>query len=121
MGPFRVHSSYSVYNTLSWCHFNQHCMHAIYNPAMCFIRVNNAYLMRVTPSPLLVRSIQGVFRWYAVRKGWVRSTQKSCISYADINFLLLKVPIFIKKHKKCGIQSQISLIFRARAKSFKQL
>ena len=33
--------------------------------------------MRVTP-PILVRSMQGVFRRYAVRKGSVRSTQKSC-------------------------------------------
>jgi len=32
--------------------------------------------MRVTPPPLLVRSIQGGFRPYAVRKGPVRSTQQ---------------------------------------------
>jgi len=70
--------------------------------------------MRVTP-PLLVRSIQGVFRRYAVRKGSVRSTQKSCYIVRRHEFLLLKGPIFIKKHKQRDIQSQISLFFsRAR-------
>jgi len=44
-----------------------------------------APFLRVTP-PLLVRSIQGVFRQYAVRKGSVRSTQNPVIAYADINY-----------------------------------
>jgi len=70
--------------------------------------------MRVTP-PLLVRSIQGVFRRYAVRKGSVRSTQKSCYIVRRHQLLLLKCPIFIKKHNKRDIQSQITLNFsRAR-------
>jgi len=70
--------------------------------------------MRVTP-PFLVRSIQGVFRRYAVRKGSVRSTQKSCYIVRRHLFLLLKGPIFIKKHNKRDIQSQIILNFsRAR-------
>ena len=38
------------------------------------------------PPPLLVRSIQGVFRRYAVRKGSVRSTQNPVLSHADIMF-----------------------------------
>jgi len=44
---------------------------------------------RVTP-PFLVRSIQGVFRRHAVRKGSVRSTQKSCYIVRRHLFLLLK-------------------------------
>jgi len=70
--------------------------------------------VRVTP-PFLVRSIQGVFRRYAVRKGSVRSTQKSCYMVRRHLILLLKGPIFIKKHNKRDIQSQIILNFlRAR-------
>jgi len=52
--------------------------------------------MRVTP-PLLVRSIQGGFRRYAVRKGSVRSTQTFCYIVRRHQFLLQKGPIFIKK------------------------
>ena len=69
--------------------------------------------MRVTP-PILVRSIQGVFRRYAVRKGSVRSTQKSCYIVRRHLFLLLKGPLFIKKHTKCDIPSQIILTLRSR-------
>jgi len=47
--------------------------------------------------PLLVRSIQGGLRRYAVRKGSVRSTQKFCYIVRRHQFLLLKGPIFIKK------------------------
>ena len=66
-------------------------------------------------TPFLVRSIQGVFRRYAVRKGSVRSTQKTCYIVRKHLFLLLKSPIFIKKHNKRDIQSQITLNFlRAR-------
>jgi len=64
--------------------------------------------MRVTP-PLLVRSIQGGFRRYAVRKGSVRSTQEFCYIVRRHQFLLLKGPIFIKKHNTHAIQSQITL------------
>jgi len=46
--------------------------------------------MRVTPTPLLVRSIQGGFRRYAVRKGSVRSTQKFCYIVRRHQILLLK-------------------------------
>jgi len=66
--------------------------------------------MRVTPT-FLIRSIQGVFRRYAVRKGSVRSTQKTCYIVRRHLFLLLKGPIFIKKHNKRNIQSQIILNF----------
>jgi len=59
--------------------------------------------------------IQGVFRRYAVRKGSVRSTQKSCYIVRRHLFLLLKGPIFIKKHNKRDIQSQIIKTFRALA------
>jgi len=38
--------------------------------------------------PLLVRSIQGGFRRYAVRKGLVRSTQKFCYIVRRHQFLL---------------------------------
>ena len=58
-------------------------------------------------TPFLVRSIQGVFRRYAVRKGSVRSTQKSCYIVRSYLFLLLKGPIYIKKHNKRDVQSQI--------------
>jgi len=60
--------------------------------------------MRVTP-PLLVRSIQGVFRRYAVRKGSVLSTQKSGYIVRRHQFLLLKGPIVIKNHSKRDTQS----------------
>ena len=43
--------------------------------------------MRMTP-PFLVRSIQGGFRRYAVRKGSVRSTQKFCYIVRRHQFLL---------------------------------
>jgi len=43
--------------------------------------------MRVTP-PFLVRSIQGFFKRYAVRKGLVRSTQKFCYIVRRHQFLL---------------------------------
>jgi len=66
--------------------------------------------LRVTP-PILVHSIQGVFRRYAVRKESVRSTQKSCYIVRRHLFLLLKGPIFIKKHLKRDIQRQIILNF----------
>jgi len=66
--------------------------------------------MRVTP-PFLVRSIQRVLRRYAERKGSVRSTQKSCYIVRRHLFLLLKGPIFIKKHNKRDIQSQTILNF----------
>jgi len=69
----------------------------------------NQYL-RVTP-PFLVRSIQGVLRRYAVRKGSVRSTQKSCYIVRSYLILLLKGPNFIKKHNKRDVQSQIILNF----------
>jgi len=69
--------------------------------------------LRVTP-PILVRSIQGVLRRYAVRKGSVRSTQKSCYIVRRHLFLLLKGPLFIKKHTKRDIQSQIILTLRSR-------
>ena len=49
-------------------------------------------------TPLLVRSIQGGFRRYAVRKGSVSSTQKFCYIVRRHQFLLLKDPIFIKKN-----------------------
>jgi len=65
--------------------------------------------------PFLVRSIQGVLRRYAIRKGSVRSTQNPVISYADIIFLLLNGPIFIKRQNKSDIQSQITLKNFARA------
>jgi len=71
----------------------------------------NANTFEGDPPPLLVRSIQGVFRRYAVRKGWVSSTQKSSYIVRRHQFLLSKSPIFIKKHKTRGIQSQISLVF----------
>jgi len=63
----------------------------------------------VTP-PFLVRSIQGVFRRYAVRKGSVL-TQKSCYVVRSYLFLLLKGQIFIKKHNKHDVQSQIIIKF----------
>jgi len=53
--------------------------------------------MRVTPPPLLVRSIQGGLRRYAVRKGSVRSTQKFCYFDADINFYFKKAQFSLKK------------------------
>ena len=84
-----------------------------WNTANVYKCVSCRYL-RVTP-PFLVRSIQGVFRRYAVRKGSVRSTQKSCYIVRKHLFLLLKGSIFIKKHNKRDIQSQIILNFsRAR-------
>ena len=51
--------------------------------------------MRVT-LPLLVRSIQGGFKRYAVRKGSVR--RNSVISYADFNFYFKKVQFSFKKN-----------------------
>jgi len=62
-------------------------------------KLNLCPYTRVTP-PFLVRSIQGVFRRYAVRKGSVRSTQKFCYIVRRHQFLLLKCQIFIKKHNK---------------------
>jgi len=59
---------------------------------------------------LLVRSIQGGFRRYAVRKGLVRSTEKFCyIVRRHLFFLLKKGPIFTKKHNT----RDISLLARA--------
>jgi len=66
-------------------------------------------------TPFFVRSIQWVFRRYAVRKGSVRSTQKSCYIVRRHHFLLLKGSICIKKLKKRDVQSQISLFSRALA------
>ena len=51
------------------------------------------------PSPplcVLVHSIEGI-RGYAVRKGSVRSTQKSCYIVRRRHILLLKDAIFTKK------------------------
>jgi len=91
-------------------------------------RINVFYLLHVRASvprcvdhyegdtpPPLVRSIQGVFRRYAVRKGSVRNTQKSCYIVRRHQFLLLKGLVFIKKYKKPDIQSQIYLFLRALA------
>jgi len=58
--------------------------------------------------PLLVRSIQGGFRRYAVRKGLVRSTQKFCYIVRRHQFLLSKGPLFIKKHITRDKLSQIT-------------
>ena len=84
------------------------------NTSIClrvFLNINEGD----NPPPLLVRSIQGVFRRYAVHKGSVRSTQKSCYIVRRHQFLLLRCPIFIKKHNKRDIQNQITLnIWRAR-------
>ena len=59
-------------------------------------------------TPLLVRSIQVLFRRYAVRKGLVRSTQKFCYIVRRHQFLLLKGPVFIKKHITRNKLSQIT-------------
>ena len=56
---------------------------------------------------LLVRSIEVMFGRYAVRKGSVRSTQKFCYIVRRHQFLILKGPIIIKKHKKRDIQTFI--------------
>jgi len=66
----------------------------------------NKWPMQEGDTPFLVRSIQGVFRRCAVRKGSVRSTQKSCYIVRSYLFLLLKGPIYIKKHNKRDKQSQ---------------
>ena len=65
-----------------------------------------------TPFPRLVRSIQGVFRRYAVRKGSVRSTQNPVISYAVFT---LKRSTFHQETQKRDIQSQITLFYRTLA------
>jgi len=70
-----------------------------------------------TPPPL-VRSIQGSFRRYAVRKGLVRSTQKFCYIVRRHQFFLWKGTISIKKHNTSDIQSQITLNKVARSKMF---
>ena len=64
--------------------------------------------LRVTP-PLLVRSIQGGFRRYAVHKGSVRSTQKFCYIVRRYHFFTLKRSNFHQKHNTHDIQSQIIL------------
>ena len=70
--------------------------------------------MRVTPPPSFWYAVfRGGVRRYAVRKGSVRITQKSCYIVRRHTFLLKKRPIFIKKHNKRDIQSQITLNFRA--------
>jgi len=66
-------------------------------------------------SPLLVRSIQGVFRRYAVRNGSVRRTHKFCFIVRRHNFLVKKDHIFIKKHNKIDIQSEKQSEFFARS------
>jgi len=70
--------------------------------------------MRVTP-PLLVRNIQGCLGGTQYAKDRYAVRKNPVLSYADINFNVFKRPIFIKKHKKRDIQSQLSLFFsRAR-------
>ena len=62
--------------------------------------------------PFWYAVFRGCFkRRYAVRKGSVRSTQKSCYIVRSYLVLLLKGPIFIKKHNKRDVQSQIILNF----------
>jgi len=63
--------------------------------------------MSVTPHPFVAQYLGGGFRRYEVRKGSVRSTQKSCYIVRKHQFL--KCQIFIKKHKKRDIQSQTTL------------
>ena len=58
---------------------------------------------------LSVRSIQGAFRRYAVRKGSVRITKKSCYIVCSHHILLLNGQIFTRKHNKRDIQSKESL------------
>ena len=64
-------------------------------------------LLRVTPH-FLVRSIQGVFRRYAVRKGRYAVRKNPVISYAYINVYFKKVKFSSRKHNKRDIQSQIT-------------
>jgi len=87
--------------------FITHLIIFYFDSAILYIKFT---YLRVTP-PILVRSIQWVFRRYAVRNGSVRSTQKSCYIVGRHQFLLLKCPIFIKKHNKHDIQSKITLNF----------
>jgi len=67
----------------------------LYCPVMCDVDFEHSYCFNEFEgdTPLLVRSIQGGFRRYAVRKGSVRSTQKLCyiVIYADIIFYFKEV------------------------------
>ena len=61
------------------------------HPSICLFFLLVQEYQRVTPPPILVRSIQGEFRRYAVRKGSVRSrgpTQKFCYIVRIHQFLL---------------------------------
>jgi len=58
-----------------------------------------------TPPPFWYAVFRGVLGRYAVLKGSVRSTQKSCYIVRRHLFLLLKGPFFIKKPTKRDIQS----------------
>ena len=70
----------------------------------------------MTP-PHFSAQYSGGFRRYAVRKGSVCSTQKFCYIVRRHQFLLLKGPIFIKKHNKRDIQNKKNrLDFYSRAR-----